>query len=80
MFLATQDTETIRIKIDPKVDGLRLYCCWAGKINWCQYNIYDQVIRKALIFRQSMRQVLNIWKLFVWVKIGPSKKSPYHTR
>ena len=27
MFLATQDTETIRIKIDPKVDGLRLYCC-----------------------------------------------------
>lgn len=27
MFHATQDTETIRIKIDPKVDGLRLYCC-----------------------------------------------------
>lgn len=27
MFLATQDIETIRIKIDPKVDGLRLYCC-----------------------------------------------------
>ena len=56
MFHATQDTETIRIKIDPKVDCLRLYCCWAGKINWCQYNIYDQVIRNALIFRQSMRR------------------------